>query len=82
VLAHLDELGPVFETGLQPAEWYFGHSILKPQEIEESRWSTVSKAADRSRPIRTVTCLSAAVKTPSRTSSSAVSVKCPFLYAD
>ena len=47
-----------------------------------SRWSTVSKAADRSRPIRTVTYLaSAAVKTPSRTSCSAVSVECPFLYA-
>jgi len=40
----------------------------------------VSKAADRSRPISTVTCLSsAAVKTPSSTSSSAVSVECPFM---
>ena len=75
MLAHLDELGPAFEIELQPAERYFRHSELEPQAIEEE---PVSKAADRSRPIRT----SAAVKTPSRTSSSAVSVECPFLYAD
>jgi len=35
VLAHLDELSPVFEIGLQPAERYFRHSELKPQAIEE-----------------------------------------------
>jgi len=35
VLAHLDELGPAFEIGLQPAERYFGHSELEPQAIEE-----------------------------------------------
>jgi len=34
VLAHLDEVGPVFEIGLQP-EWYFRHSELQPQAIEE-----------------------------------------------
>jgi len=48
-----------------------------------SWWSTVSKAGYQSRPIITVTCLSsAAMKAPSRTSSSAVSVECPFPYAD
>jgi len=35
VLAHLDELGPAFEIGLQPAQWYFRHSELEPQAIEE-----------------------------------------------
>jgi len=35
VLAHLDELGPAFEIGLQPAERYFRHSELEPQAIEE-----------------------------------------------
>jgi len=35
VLVHLDELSPVFEIGLQPAEWYFRHSELEPQAIEE-----------------------------------------------
>jgi len=46
-------------------------------------WLTVSKAADRSRPTRTVTCLSsAAAYTLSKNSSSAVSVECCFLYAD
>jgi len=35
VLAHLDELGPAFEIGLQPAEQYFRHSELEPQAIEE-----------------------------------------------
>ena len=35
VLAHLDELGPAFEIGLQPAEWYLHHSELEPQAIEE-----------------------------------------------
>ena len=35
MLAHLDELGPAFEIGLQPAERYFGHSELEPQAIEE-----------------------------------------------
>jgi len=34
-LAHLEELGPVFEIGLQPAERYFRHSDLEPQAIEE-----------------------------------------------
>ena len=35
MLAHLDELGLAFEIGLQPAEWYFRHSELEPQAIEE-----------------------------------------------
>jgi len=35
VLAHLDELGPAFEIGLQPAERYFHHPELKLQAIEE-----------------------------------------------
>jgi len=35
VLAHLDELGPAFEIGLQPAKRYFRHSALEPQAIEE-----------------------------------------------
>jgi len=35
VPAHLDELGPAFEIGLQPAERYFRHSELEPQAIEE-----------------------------------------------
>jgi len=35
VLAHLNELGPAFEIGLQPAEQYFRHSELEPQAIEE-----------------------------------------------
>jgi len=35
VLAHLDELAPAFEIGLQPAERYFRHSELEPQAIEE-----------------------------------------------
>jgi len=35
VLAHLDELGPAFEIGLQPAERYFRYSELEPQAIEE-----------------------------------------------
>jgi len=35
VLAHLDELGPAFEIGLQPAERYFHHSELELQAIEE-----------------------------------------------
>jgi len=35
VLAHLDELGPAFEIGLQPADRYFRHSELEPQAIEE-----------------------------------------------
>jgi len=35
VLAYLDELSPVFEIGLQPAERYFRHSELKPKAIEE-----------------------------------------------
>jgi len=35
VLAHLDELGPAFEIGLQTAERYFRHSELEPQAIEE-----------------------------------------------
>ena len=35
MLAHLDELGPAFEIGLQPAERYFRHSELEPQAIEE-----------------------------------------------
>ena len=51
MLAHLDELGPAFEIELQPAERYFRHSELEPQAIEEE---PVSKAADRSRPTRTV----------------------------
>jgi len=43
-------------------------------------WQTVSKAAERSRPISNVTSLlSAAVWTLSRTSRSAVSVECPCL---
>jgi len=37
VLARLDELGPVFEIGLQPAERYFRHSELEPQAIEEEQ---------------------------------------------
>ena len=35
MLADLDELGPAFEIGLQPAERYFRHSELEPQAIEE-----------------------------------------------
>jgi len=35
VLAHLDELGPAFEIGLQPAERYFHHSELEPHAIKE-----------------------------------------------
>ena len=35
MLACLDELGPAFEIGLQPAEWYFCHSELELQAIEE-----------------------------------------------
>jgi len=35
VLAHLDELSPAFEIGLQPAERYFRHSKLEPQASEE-----------------------------------------------
>ena len=35
MLAHLDELGPAFEIGLQPAEQYFHHSELELQAIEE-----------------------------------------------
>jgi len=35
VLAHLDELGPAFEIGLQPVEQYFRHSELEPQAIKE-----------------------------------------------
>ena len=35
MLAHLDELGPAFEIGLQPAERYFRHSELELQAIEE-----------------------------------------------
>jgi len=35
VLAHLDELGPAFEIGLQPAERYFRHSELEPRATEE-----------------------------------------------
>ena len=35
MLAHLDELGPAFEIGLQPAERYFRHPELKLQAIEE-----------------------------------------------
>jgi len=35
VLAHLNELGPAFEIGLQPAERYFRHSDLELQAIEE-----------------------------------------------
>jgi len=35
VLAHLDELSPAFEIGLQPTERYFRHSELEPQAIEE-----------------------------------------------
>jgi len=35
VLAHLDELGPAFDIGLQPLERYFRHSELKTQAIEE-----------------------------------------------
>jgi len=81
VLAHLDEQGPAFETGLQPAERYFRHSELEPQEIEEE---PVVDGVEGCRQVEAdQDCLSsAAVKTPSRTSSSAVSVECPFLYAD
>jgi len=43
-------------------------------------WRTVSKAAERSRPMSTVTCFSSAVVyTLSRTSSRAVSVQWPYL---
>jgi len=35
VLAHLDELGPAFEIGLQPTERYFHHSELEPQAIQD-----------------------------------------------
>ena len=35
MLAHLYELGPAFEIGLQPAERYFRHSELEPKAIEE-----------------------------------------------
>jgi len=35
VLAHLDELGPTLQIGLQPAERYYRHSELEPQAIEE-----------------------------------------------
>ena len=35
MLADLDELGPAFEIGLQPAERYFHHSKLELQAIEE-----------------------------------------------
>ena len=35
MLAHLDELGPAFEIGLQPAERYFRHSNFEPQAIKE-----------------------------------------------
>ena len=35
MLAHLNELGPAIEIGLQPAERYFRHSELEPQAIEE-----------------------------------------------
>jgi len=35
VLAHLDELGPAFDIGLQPAERYFRHFEIEPQAIEE-----------------------------------------------
>ena len=32
--AHLDELGPAFEIGLQPAERYFRYSELEPIDEE------------------------------------------------
>jgi len=35
VLAHLDELRPAFEIGLQPEERYFRHYELEPQAIEK-----------------------------------------------
>ena len=35
MLVHLDELGPAFEIGLQPAERYFRHCELEPQAIED-----------------------------------------------
>jgi len=35
VLAHLDELGPAFQVGLQPVERSFAHSELEPQAVEE-----------------------------------------------
>jgi len=35
VLAHLDELSPAFEIGLQPEERYFRHYELEPQAIEK-----------------------------------------------
>jgi len=80
VLAHLDELGLAFEIGLQPAVRYFRHSELEPQAIEEE---PVVDGVEGRQQVKALTCLSSAtVKTPSRTSSSAVSVECPFLYAD
>ena len=35
MLPHLDELGPAFEIGLQPAERNFRHSELELQEIKK-----------------------------------------------
>ena len=80
MLAHLDELGPAFEIRLHPAERYFGHSELEPQAIEEP---VVDGVESRRQVEADQDCLSsAAVKTPSRTSSNAVSVECPFLYVN
>jgi len=59
---------------------FLSHWTLDCRRSRRIEWSTVSNAADRSRPINVVTCLSsAAVNTLSRICRSAVSVEWPFL---
>jgi len=62
MLAHLDELGPAFEVGLQPDEQDFCHSELELQAIEEELWPVVDGVEGR----RQVDADQDTVKTPSQ----------------
>jgi len=80
VLAHLDELGPAFEIGLQPAEQYFRQSELKLQAIEQE---PVVDGVEGRRQIEANQDSDLLVVGGREDSfSSAVFVECPFLYAD
>jgi len=84
-MAHLGELGPAFEIGLQPAERYFRHSELEPQAIEEE--PVVDGVESRRRQVEAGQDSDLLIvgrrEAPSRTFSrpSAVSVR-PLLYGD
>jgi len=81
-LVHLDEPDEAFQIGLQPAERYFRHSKLESQAIEQEPVADGVEGRRQVEADQDSDLLVTAVKTPSGTFSSAVSVECPFLYAD